>query len=224
MRDRRLWKQLRVRRTLRSQLACVLQQRRKSPQHRLPHGRRLASNSRFCAQHFEIPHASDQLLQQVAAINLTVRSSRVRRSEDELKARILNISTDEGNFTSTASKARRRPGPILPGCLPMATAALDADENLRARRLRLVPARLSEEDFWCAYFWHVANIKCDLLHDWRTANGARRAAAMEDDATLSIADVDAIRAEANHGPEEAAEETMDDLDAEFERLVSSPTK
>ena len=72
--------------------------------------------------------------------------------EDELKVRILNISKSEANFsTEMAAENRRRPGNILPGCLPMANAALREDEELRALRFKLVPARLSEEEFWrCA--------------------------------------------------------------------------
>ena len=140
--------------------------------------------------------------------------------EDELRARILRISTNPANFSAErAASGRRRPGNILPGCLPMAQAALDADEALRALRFRLVPAHLSEEEFWRCYFWHVANVKCELLHDWRTANGARRAAVMEDESMLSLGDSEE-RGEAAD-PDSGFDPS--DLDAEFERLVSSPT-
>ena len=71
------------------------------------------------------------------------------------------------------------------------------------------------------YFWHVANVKCDLLHDWRTANGARRAAALEDEATLAL-EPEAGEADAAGGSAQAESVAVDDLDAEFERLVSSP--
>ena len=37
-------------------------------------------------------------------------------------------------------------------------AALQADDSLRALRFRLVPGRLSEEDFWRCYFWHVVRL------------------------------------------------------------------
>ena len=46
----------------------------------------------------------------------------------------------------------QRPGEprnILPGCLPMAQASLEADPALAALRYRLVPATLSEEECAC---------------------------------------------------------------------------
>ena len=143
--------------------------------------------------------------------------------EDELKVRILRIAESEANFSSqTAAQGRRRPGNILPGCLPMANAALAEDATLRDLRFRLVPARLTEEEFWRCYFWHVANVKCEMLHDWRTANGARRAAAMEDEATLAPVDDAGLGGGGTAAADEDAVEA-DDLDAEFERLVASPT-
>ena len=82
--------------------------------------------------------------------------------------------------------------------------------------------RLTEEEFWRCYFWHVANVKCEMLHDWRTANGARRAAAMEDEATLAPVDDAGLGGGGTAAADEDAVEA-DDLDAEFERLVASPT-
>lgn len=76
--------------------------------------------------------------------------------EDELRERILKVAANEQNFTPERAQARRRPGNILPGCLPMATASLEADPVLHDLRFKLVPARLSEEDFWRCYFWCVA--------------------------------------------------------------------
>ena len=147
--------------------------------------------------------------------------------EDELKVRILRISTSEANFSArTAAEGRRRPGNILPGCLPMANAALAEDEPLRDLRFKLVPARMSEEEFWRCYFWHVANVKCELLHDWRTANGARRAAALEEEASLApVADESDASTSFDQiaGGAEASGVDADDLDAEFERLVGSPS-
>jgi hypothetical protein len=156
--------------------------------------------------------------------------------EDELKVRILRIADSEENFTAQLAERGqlRRPGNILPGCLPMANAALEEDEPLRALRFKMVPARLSEEYFWRCYFWHVANVKCDLLHDWRTANGAKREAILDDEATLApLADAASPpRGGAAAGGSEtggvaaagaADGATADDLDAEFERLVAAPT-
>ena len=69
----------------------------------------------------------------------------------------------------------------------------------------------------------MANIKCEMLHDWRTANGARRAAAMEDEATLAPME----GAEIAGGDAGAANEdealNAEDIDDEFERLVASPS-
>ena len=89
--------------------------------------------------------------------------------EEELKARILALSAQQSIFTTAAAEQHRaatRHRSVLPGCLPMATAALEADPQLAQLRFRLVPRRLSEEDFWqvrrglvllCAerlnYFW-----------------------------------------------------------------------
>ena len=72
--------------------------------------------------------------------------------EAELQERILRLSVEE-NFSPALAMARRRPGNILPGCLPMATASLDADKALAALRFRIVPGKLSEEEFWRCYFW-----------------------------------------------------------------------
>ena len=89
-------------------------------------------------------------------------------------------------------------------------------------RFRLVPARLSEEDFWRCYFWHVANIKCELCHDWTGANQARREVveAVASDEALLAADPDSPSTKGSGagraGPRDA------DLDAEFDRLVMSP--
>lgn len=131
--------------------------------------------------------------------------------EEELKSRILRISESADNFSPEQARMNRRPGEILPGCLPMAIAALDADHKLQSLRFRVVPAHLSEEEFWRCYFWHVANIKIELCNDWVTANKARREALLADEQTLG--DVDAL-----------GEATADfDLDEEFDRLVCSPT-
>lgn len=106
--------------------------------------------------------------------------------EDELRERILRISQVETNFSvELARTSRRRPGNILPGCLPMANASLKADEALKALRYELVPKRMSDEQFWRCYFWHVANIKCELLNDFATANAMKRDAILADEAVLS---------------------------------------
>jgi len=105
--------------------------------------------------------------------------------EDELRERILRISQMETNFSvELASTSRRRPGNILPGCLPMANASLKADEALQGLRYKLVPTRMSDEQFWRCYFWHVANIKCELLNDFATANAMKRDAILADEAVL----------------------------------------
>lgn len=71
----------------------------------------------------------------------------------------------------------------------------------------------------------VANIKCELLNDFASANRARRAAVLADDAALEL-DIDATRREdASEAACAAAAQPQDDdfeeltVDAEFERLV-----
>ena len=70
----------------------------------------------------------------------------------------------------------------------------------------------------------VANIKCELLNDFASANRARRAAVLADDAALEL-DIDATRREDASGACAAAAPPQDDdfeeltVDAEFERLV-----
>ena len=71
----------------------------------------------------------------------------------------------------------------------------------------------------------VANIKCELLNDFASANRARRAAVLADDAALELdLDLDATRREDASGACAAAAPPQDDfeetsVDAEFERLV-----
>ena len=72
----------------------------------------------------------------------------------------------------------------------------------------------------------MANIKCELLNDFASANRARRAAVLADDAALELdLDLDATRGEDASGACAAAAPPQDDdfeeltVDAEFERLV-----
>ena len=153
--------------------------------------------------------------------------------EDELRARIFKIA-QESNFSEAIAQRHTafRMGNIMPGCGPMAGAALEADAELCALRYRLVPARISEEAFWRCYFWHVSNVKLELLHDWTTANRARRAAVLEDDAILAsdtpvrgvAAADDAAAGQPQHHVGGATAFPADELDAEFERLVGSPCR
>ena len=70
----------------------------------------------------------------------------------------------------------------------------------------------------------MANIKCELLNDFATANTMRREAVLADEAALSggepasPAPPGAAAAEPAASPAAAVAET--DLDAEFERLVA----
>ena len=153
--------------------------------------------------------------------------------EDELRARIFKIA-QESNFSEAIAQRHTafRMGNIMPGCGPMAGAALEADAELCELRYRLVPARISEEAFWRCYFWHVSNVKLELLHDWTTANRARRAAVLEDDAILAsdtpvrgvAAADDAAAGQPQHHVGGATAFPADELDAEFERLVGSPCR
>ena len=53
-------------------------------------------------------------------------------------------------------------------------AALEHDEQLAGLRHRVVPAQISEESFWKAYFWEVSAIKQSLLIDYSKANKEHR--------------------------------------------------
>ena len=64
--------------------------------------------------------------------------------EDELKIRIFAIAESEANFSAEIAAKRRRSGNILPGCLPMANAALAADE--RKSRTMKRPLRFGGDD------------------------------------------------------------------------------
>ena len=72
--------------------------------------------------------------------------------EATLQERILRVSVVE-TFRPELARVQRpgEPKKILPGCLPMAQASLEADPALAALRYRLVPATLSEEE--CACHW-----------------------------------------------------------------------
>ena len=70
--------------------------------------------------------------------------------EATLQERILRVSVVE-TFRPELARVQRpgEPKKILPGCLPMAQASLEADPALAALRYRLVPATLSEEECAC---------------------------------------------------------------------------
>ena len=70
--------------------------------------------------------------------------------EATLQERILQVSVVE-TFRPELARVQRPGDPkhILPGCLPMAQASLEADPALAALRYGLVPATLSEEDCAC---------------------------------------------------------------------------
>ena len=72
----------------------------------------------------------------------------------------------------------------------------------------------------------MVNAKVELLHDWKTANNARRVAALEDEAALAApVDVDSATPQpANEDAPAMSGVSTADLDAEFERLVMSPVR
>jgi hypothetical protein len=77
----------------------------------------------------------------------------------------------------------------------------------------------------------VANIKCELLNDFASANLARRTAVLADDAALELDDdetqgQDACAAAAAESPQDDENDGVVELttaDAEFERLVGGDT-
>ena len=146
--------------------------------------------------------------------------------EPDLQRKCLSIAHDHSNFSRNLALRRGTNTDILPGCLPMANAALAADAALRELRFAMVPARMSEEEFWRCYFWHVAMIKCELCHDWSGANQVRRqakdlhdAVRAADEALLS-ADPDEEERSPTRGG--AGVPSDAELNAEFDLLVSSP--
>jgi len=150
--------------------------------------------------------------------------------EEELKARILRISQQEDYFTKERARTQvMRQASVLPGCLPMANAAIAADPALGELRFRLVPGRLTEEEFWRCYFWHVAQLKLELCNDFVTANRVRRDEAQTDeqaadDATSAALDSEIATELAGDGALPDFAFDLAGLDAEFEALVGTPQR
>jgi len=78
--------------------------------------------------------------------------------EEKLKLEILELSTDSRNFIRT-------PPPGVEFTFdyevahPIALATLEEDENLKEMRFKLVPGKMSEEQFWKNYFYRVQLIR-----------------------------------------------------------------
>lgn len=78
--------------------------------------------------------------------------------ESAMKRQILALSADERNFL------RDPPNGVefsfdLSQMMPVALAALNEDDDLKAMRFKLVPKRVKEEKFWKNYFYRVTLIK-----------------------------------------------------------------
>lgn len=142
--------------------------------------------------------------------------------EPTLKERCLQIPLRLENFSRQLALRRDPSVSILPGCLPMAYTALEADATLRELRFRLVPSQLSEDEFWKCYFWQVALIKCELCHDWSGANFIRRHAKGVNDA-VEADDEALFSAQDETDSSTATAPRHEELDAEFDRLVGSPS-
>jgi len=78
--------------------------------------------------------------------------------EEEMKKQILELSKEKRNFL-------RSPPPganyhfEMAAVYPVAMATLEIDENLKQMRFDLVPKQVTEEGFWCNYFYRVSLIK-----------------------------------------------------------------
>lgn len=138
--------------------------------------------------------------------------------EPELKARILLLPQDQKAFTAERARQCQRTGSILPHVLAMASAAMAADPELGALRFRLVPQRLSEEDFWRCFFWSVAQIKLELCNDFATTNRVRQQAVLASEAEALL---DAPSPGATHKSCDSFQFDLAELDAEFEALVGA---
>eukprot|EP00049_Salpingoeca_infusionum_P006773 m.111244 g.111244 ORF g.111244 m.111244 type:complete len:284 (-) comp13437_c0_seq5:808-1659(-) len=79
-------------------------------------------------------------------------------NEEEVKERVLNLSSDERNVL-------RDPPPgssfefEFHRSFPIAKAILEYDERLAELRFALVPKKISEQAFWCNYFYRVMLIE-----------------------------------------------------------------
>jgi hypothetical protein len=78
--------------------------------------------------------------------------------EEQLKEAILNISTDKRNFLRTPPSGVEFAFD-MDLSYPTALALLKEDPNLNAMRFDIVPKLLSEDQFWCNYFYRVSLIK-----------------------------------------------------------------
>eukprot|EP00730_Choanoeca_flexa_P017589 TRINITY_DN8491_c0_g1_i1.p1 TRINITY_DN8491_c0_g1~~TRINITY_DN8491_c0_g1_i1.p1 ORF type:complete len:317 (+),score=73.70 TRINITY_DN8491_c0_g1_i1:89-1039(+) len=80
-------------------------------------------------------------------------------NEEELKAHILKLSTDERNFLRDPPPGARTFTFNFDTAFPVALSILPHDDLLKERRFELVPKKLSEEHFWRNYFYRVSLIK-----------------------------------------------------------------
>eukprot|EP00039_Didymoeca_costata_P033577 m.43008 g.43008 ORF g.43008 m.43008 type:complete len:408 (-) comp9940_c0_seq2:87-1310(-) len=80
-------------------------------------------------------------------------------NEDELKEKILSLSTDKRNFIRDPPAGQQLFEFDFEEAHPVAMAILAEDQNLEKMRFDLVPKTCSEEGFWRNYFYRVALIR-----------------------------------------------------------------
>lgn len=82
--------------------------------------------------------------------------------QDLVKKQAQLLSQEEWTFLR-APPTEQLKGFQLDSYLPTAPAALEEDCNLRAMRYKLVPSRISEENFWGNYFAHLHIMKVSIV-------------------------------------------------------------
>lgn len=80
-------------------------------------------------------------------------------NEDELKIKILALSSDKRNFTRDPPAGQKLLVFDFEEAHPIAMAILQDDKDLEKMRFDLVPKTCSEERFWRNYFYRVSLIK-----------------------------------------------------------------
>jgi len=79
-------------------------------------------------------------------------------NEDELKTKILALSTDKRNFIRDPPAGQKMFSFSFEEKFPVALAILQEDDKLEKMRFELVPKTCTEDRFWGNYFYRVALI------------------------------------------------------------------
>ncbi|UJR15111.1 hypothetical protein I4U23_002077 [Adineta vaga] len=80
------------------------------------------------------------------------------KEEEEMKKQILALSQEQRIFLRDPPPGANYHFDMITA-YPIALATLEVDENLKKMRFELVPKKITEESFWCNYFYRVSLIK-----------------------------------------------------------------